>query len=172
MKINSKDILNKKIIAEKQGKEIATAQDLFFDTKNKKVVAILTNTSKGLNNAKGITLKKIKSISETIIIENQKDLLPATQIIKPEKDKKGNFEVLAGSKQVTEDGQDLGTILAVVFDSKSGKILEIISKDNDKEKTAKIERIITVSPGMTVVKGREKDDKQQDPIEKIRTIFQ
>jgi uncharacterized protein YrrD len=173
MDIKSVDILNKRIISKKEGVELAIAKELFFDTKNKKVVAILTDTSGGLENAKGVLLKKVKSIGETIMVETKEDLVPASDIVKPEKDEAGNNQTLVGSTQITEDGQDLGQILDVTFDSKSGQIKAATSNDEGEKKTSKIDKVVTVSPTTTVVKGKEKekDKNKKGPLEQLKGML-
>ena len=173
MKIKSSDILGKKIISKNESKELAVADDLFFDTKKKKVVAVLIGTKDGLENAKAVLLTKVKSISETIMIESEKDIVSASEVIKPEKDHTGRNQIMMGNIQITESGQDLGEITDITFDSKTGEISNTTSNVDGAKKTAKVDKIISTSAFMTVVKGKEeKPDEGKNPIQQIKSFFQ
>jgi uncharacterized protein YrrD len=171
MIVNSNDIRGKKIISEKEGKELATADDLFFDTNKKKVVAILTDSQLGFENARAVLLSKVKSIGETIIIGSETDLMKAADALKPDSGADGDPDTLVGSKEVTKSGDDLGTISNISFDSKSGDIKETTSDDNGEEKKAQIKKVVTSSEEMTVVDGKEKNPNQKSPIDQLKSVL-
>jgi uncharacterized protein YrrD len=161
MKIKVSDIRGKTIISEKGGKILGTADDVVYDTSKMKIIAILSNISKGLAMAKAIPIKSIKNISDSIIIKSEEDYKPVSEVIHFALNPTGKAEFLAGTKLVTDKGQEMGKLKDIVFDSKSGQVMEAETIQQGQKKPVKVEKIISSSNETTVVKGKEKKSSEE-----------
>jgi uncharacterized protein YrrD len=117
------DILKKPVVTFDTGKKVETVHDLVFDQTTNTVLGFLVDEGGWFNEARILPLAHVKTVGpDAVIIEN------ANAIQTADADERfdriiHNNNVLKGTKVMTEDGRDLGTIKDLHFDEKTGEVI-------------------------------------------------
>lgn len=116
------DILKKPIVTFDTGEKIGTVHDLVFDQHTNTILGFLTDEGGWFSDARVLPLAKVKHVGpDAIIVEHETAIIAANQSERFESILEHN-NVLKGTKVMTEDGQDLGTLVDLHFDEESGEV--------------------------------------------------
>ena len=119
---NGKGMIGKPVVAYDSGEEFRTIVDLIFDQENNQLLGFLVDEGGWFSNALVLPLTNIQAIGADAVIVASRDAIasatefPAMQSIL-ERD-----NILKGTRIMTLDGRDLGTMVDLYFDDTTGVI--------------------------------------------------
>jgi uncharacterized protein YrrD len=117
-----KDIVGKPVIAYDTGEKIDTIVDLIFDQDDNRLLGFLIDEGGWFSNAKVLPLSYVKAIGVDAVIVPSKDAIAASsQYATIHKILESN-NILNGTRIMTTDGRDLGTLVDFYFDQTSGVV--------------------------------------------------
>ena len=119
---NGKGMIGKPVVAFDSGEKFNTIVDLIFDQQNNLLLGFLVDEGGWFSNALVLPLSNIQAIGNDAVIVPSRDMIvPASEFPEIqnilEKD-----NVLKGTKIMTVDGRDLGTMSDLYFDDTTGAI--------------------------------------------------
>ena len=119
---NGKGMLGKPVVAYDSGEEFQTIIDLIFDQKSNQLLGFLVDEGGWFSNALVLPLKNIKSIgADAVIVASRDTIAPASEFPEIESILKRD-NILKGTRIMTIDGRDLGTMEDIYFDDRTGAI--------------------------------------------------
>ena len=116
------DLIGKPIIAYDSGRKVGTVRDLIFSQNQSALVALLTEEPKWFGSGKIVLVADIKAIGiDGILIDNAEliqsaDKVPAVQHVIEQQN------VLRGTEIMTISGRNLGKMVDLYFDAKTGDV--------------------------------------------------
>jgi len=119
---NGKGMIGKPVVAYDCGEEFRTIVDLIFDQEKNLLLGFLVDEGGWFNNALVLPLSKVQAIGSDAVIVPSKDTVSAASEFP---DIQGILErdnILKGTKIMTTDGRDLGTMVDLYFDDLTGVI--------------------------------------------------
>jgi uncharacterized protein YrrD len=120
--LKGRDILGKPVVSYDTGERINTVKDLVFDQNDNQLLGLLLEESGWLSSAKVILLKNVQAIGPHAVIVPSKDsIVNANEIAVLENILKHN-NILKGTHIMTTDGRDLGKMIDLYFDEKTGSV--------------------------------------------------
>ncbi len=116
------DVIGKVIVTYDTGKRIEHVQDLIFDQKRNRLLGFLVREKGFFRSAKVLPLQEVQVIgSDAIVVHSSESVVTADQM--PEiKEILHHNNILSGTKILTTDGLDLGTMSDLFFDEVTGAI--------------------------------------------------
>lgn len=119
---NGKGMIGKPVVAYDSGEEFKTIVDLIFDQERNQLLGFLVDESGWFSDALVLPLTNIQAIGvDAVIVASRDTVNPASEFPKMqsilEKD-----NILKGTRIMTLDGRDLGTMVDLYFDDTSGAI--------------------------------------------------
>ncbi len=116
------DLIGKPIVSFDDGSEIETIQDLVFDQNNNQLLGFVVDEGGWFSGARVLPLNHVQAIGpDVVIVPDRKAIIPADnaaifrRIL--ERD-----NVLKGTKLVTTDGKDLGSLTDLYFNEETGAV--------------------------------------------------
>lgn len=115
-----KDIIGKSVISYNSGEKIATIKDLIFDQNENCLLGFLIDEGGWFSSAKILPLYSVNAIGVDAII------VPSHEAIAPSNDYANihrileDDNILNGTRIMTTDGRDLGKLIDLYFDEKTG----------------------------------------------------
>lgn len=141
-----------------QGKKIADVKDTIYDPFKNKITALLLYPNGIFSKERFVLFEDIKSVGkDAIIVDSSLVLKKAEEIDKHILNLKNRDKLLLGTKIVTENGEQLGTVTDYFFDQSNGKVskLELSQGGFADFKTGKkiisISNILSMGPDATIV---------------------
>jgi uncharacterized protein YrrD len=120
--LKGRDILDKPIVSYDTGERFDKVKDLVFDQNNNQLLGLLLEEAGWLSSAKVILLKDIKAVGpDTVIVPSKDAVVSANEITVIEQILKHN-NILKGTRIMTTDGRDLGTMVDLYFDEQTGSV--------------------------------------------------
>jgi uncharacterized protein YrrD len=117
-----KDIVGKPVIAYDTGEKVETIMDLIFDQNDNRLLGFLIDEGGWFGNAKVLPLNFVKAIGVDAVIIPSKDVIaPSSQYATIHKILENN-NILNGTRIMTTDGRDLGTLVDFYFDQTTGVV--------------------------------------------------
>jgi uncharacterized protein YrrD len=117
-----KDIVGKPVIAYDTGEKVDTIVDLIFDQNDNCLLGFLIDEGGWFSNAKVLPLSYVKAIGVDAVIVPSKDAIaPSSQYATIHKILENN-NILNGTRIMTTDGRDLGTLVDFYFDQITGVV--------------------------------------------------
>ncbi len=119
---NGKGMLGKPVVAYDSGEEFRKIIDLIFDQKNNQLLGFLVDEGGWFSNALVLPLKRIQAIgADAVIVASRDAIAPANEF--PEiQSILARDNILKGTRIMTIDGRDLGTMEDLYFDDITGAI--------------------------------------------------
>jgi uncharacterized protein YrrD len=117
-----KDIVGKPVIAYDSGEKVETIVDLIFDQNDNRLLGFLIDEGGWFSNAKVLPLNFVQAIGVDAVI------IPSQAVIALSSDHSEihrileNNNILNGTRIMTTDGRDLGTLIDFYFDEKTGAV--------------------------------------------------
>jgi uncharacterized protein YrrD len=114
------DLIGKPVVAFDNGEEFETIKDLLFDQENNQLLGFLVDEGGWFSSARVLPLQNIQSIGpDAIIVPAKNTVVNATQVPTINRILERN-NVLKGTKIMTTDGRDLGTLVDLYFNEQTG----------------------------------------------------
>lgn len=159
MLVKGSDVIGLEVITIQKGREVNNVQDIIYSSKEQKVKALLVDQGGWFSDAEVIPIMNVLSIGQDAVMVQSGDMIKKASeihdgvaaIIKGE-------QFLTGTKIMTEDGTELGTVNDLYFDSVTGKVTELevsqgIEDFRSGKKRVKVSDIITIGEDATIVKS-------------------
>lgn len=116
------DLIGKPVVSFADGRQFETIRDLIFDQTNNQLLGFVVDEGGWFSGARVLPLNRIQAIGpDVVIVPDHKAVIPA--------DNEPTFRrilernnVLKGTKIVTTDGKDLGSLTDLYFDEQSGAV--------------------------------------------------
>lgn len=119
---NGKGMLGKPVVAYDSGEEFRTIIDLIFDQKSNQLLGFLVDEGGWFSNALVLPLKSIQAIgADAVIVASRDAIMPASEFPEIQSILERD-NILKGTRIMTIDGRDLGTMEDLYFDDSSGAI--------------------------------------------------
>ena len=116
------DVIGKPVVAFDSGEQLHRVQDLLFDQENNQLLGFLVDEGGWFSTARVVPLQNIQSIGvDAVIIPARNTVLNADQVPQIKRVLERN-NALKGTKIMTTDGRNLGTLIDLYFDETSGVI--------------------------------------------------
>lgn len=120
--LKGRDILDKSVVSYDTGERFDKVKDLIFDQNSNQLVGLLLEEAGWFSSAKVILLKDVKAIgSDAVIVPSKDCVISANEITVIEQILKHN-NILKGTHIMTTDGRDLGTMVDLYFDERTGSV--------------------------------------------------
>jgi uncharacterized protein YrrD len=115
-----KDIVGKPLITYDSGEKVETIVDLIFDQYENRLLGFLVDEGGWFSNAKVLPLNLVTAIGvDAVIIQSKEAIALATDYPDIHKVLENN-NILNGTRIMTTDGRDLGTLIDFYFDEQTG----------------------------------------------------
>lgn len=119
---NGKGMIGKPVVAFDSGEKFNTIVDLIFDQQNNLLLGFLVDEGGWFSNALVLPLSNIQAIGNDAVIVPSRDVISSASEIPEIQNILEKDNVLKGTKIMTVDGRDLGTMTDLYFDDKTGVI--------------------------------------------------
>jgi len=119
---NGKGMIGKPVVAFDSGEKFNTIVDLIFDQQNNLLLGFLVDEGGWFSNALVLPLSKIQAIGNDAVIVPSRDVISSASEFPEIQNILEKDNVLKGTKIMTVDGRDLGTMTDLYFDDKTGVI--------------------------------------------------
>ena len=119
---NGKGMIGKPIVAYDSGEEFKTIVDLVFDQERNQLLGFLVDESGWFSDALVLPLTNIQAIGADAVIVASRDAVDSAREFPPIQNILERDNILKGTRIMTLDGRDLGTMVDLYFDDTSGAI--------------------------------------------------
>jgi len=116
------DVIGKLVVTYDTGKKIERIQDLIFDQDQNQLLGFLVQEKGLFQDAKVIPLPEVKAIGADALVVNSKVSVVEAHRIRKIKEILHYNNILKGTKILTTDGLNLGTMVDLFFDEHSGVV--------------------------------------------------
>ncbi|MEJ7654211.1 MAG: PRC-barrel domain-containing protein [Chloroflexia bacterium] len=106
-----------------EGEQIGKVKDILFDPEQNRVVALLVDEGGWFSSAKVVPWQNVKTVGVDSVIVPDKSAVVKVDDDPYIKRIMENDNILAGTKVMTEDGRDLGTIGDMLMDDSTGEVV-------------------------------------------------
>lgn len=117
-----RDIIGRPVVSYDMGQKIGVVKDLIFDQNNDRLLGFLLSEPSLFNSADVLLLKDVQAIGPDAVITASKDAIGKANQIPTINDILKHNNILKGTRILTLDGRDLGTMVDLYFDEWSGDI--------------------------------------------------
>ncbi|OYQ65908.1 hypothetical protein B9G53_05760 [Pseudanabaena sp. SR411] len=119
---NGKGMIGKPVVAYDSGEEFRTIVDLIFDQENNQLLGFLVDEGGWFSNALVLPLTNIQAIgADAVIVASREAIASATEFPAMQSILERD-NILKGTRIMTLDGRDLGTMVDLYFDDTTGVI--------------------------------------------------
>lgn len=116
------DLIGKPIVAFDSGEQFERIQDLIFDQNSNQLLGFLIDEGGWFSSARVLPLQNVQSIGpDAVIVPAKNTAVNAAQVPAMQRILERN-NVLKGTKIMTTDGRDLGTMADLYFDEQTGVV--------------------------------------------------
>jgi uncharacterized protein YrrD len=119
---NGKDMIGKPVVAFDSGEKFRTIVDLIFDQESNLLLGFLVDEGGWFSNALVLPLTQVQAIGSDAVIVPSKDAISSADNFPEIQNILERANILKGTKIMTTDGRDLGTMVDLYFDDTSGMI--------------------------------------------------
>jgi uncharacterized protein YrrD len=120
--LKGRDILDKSVVSYDTGERFEKVKDLLFDQNNNQLIGLLLSEKEWFKSARVILLKDIQAVGpDAVIVPSQDAVLKAKDVPLINQILQRN-NILKGTRIMTTDGQDLGTMIDLYFDERTGAV--------------------------------------------------
>ncbi|HYF62906.1 MAG TPA: PRC-barrel domain-containing protein, partial [Herpetosiphonaceae bacterium] len=116
------DIIGKDVVAVDTGEKVQTISDLVFDQNTNQLLGFLVDEGGWFSEAKVLPLQNVQSIGpDAVLIASRAGVVEAPRVPAMHQILQRN-NILKGTRVLTTDGRDLGTLADLYFDEYSGQV--------------------------------------------------
>jgi uncharacterized protein YrrD len=119
---NGKGMIGKPVVAYDSGEEFKTIVDLIFDQESNQLLGFLVDEGGWFSNALVLPLTNIQAIGADAVIVASRDTVDSASEFPKMQSILARDNILKGTRIMTLDGRDLGTMVDLYFDDTSGAI--------------------------------------------------
>lgn len=119
---NGKGMIGKPVVAYDSGEEFRTIVDLIFDQENNQLLGFLVDEGGWFSNALVLPLTNVQAIGADAVIVASRDAIDSATQFPEIQSILERDNILKGTRIMTLDGRDLGTMVDLYFDDTSGAI--------------------------------------------------
>jgi uncharacterized protein YrrD len=116
------DLIGRPIISFDTGEQFEKIQDLIFDQNNNQLLGFVVDEGGWFSSARVLPLQGIQAIGPDVVIVPDKQAVVAADTEPTFRKILERNNILKGTKIVTTDGKDLGTLVDLYFDEQSGAV--------------------------------------------------
>lgn len=116
------EIIGLPIYAYHGGKEIAQVKDIFFDQYTNKMLGLFVDTGGWFSNARLIPWEHVFAVGPDAVVVRTEDVITLAENMPGATETMERDHFIEGTKILTTDGKDLGTMNDIYFDTESGRI--------------------------------------------------
>jgi len=116
------DVIGKPVVAYDSGEKLETVSDLIFDQDSNRLLGFLVNEGAWFSSAKVLPISQVKAIGLDAVIVPSKDAIATVGDIPEIKQVLERNNILKGTRIMTLDGRDLGTMIDLYFDAQTGSV--------------------------------------------------
>jgi uncharacterized protein YrrD len=116
------DLINKPIVTFDTGEVCGRVKDLIFDQNRNVLMAFLIEESKFLSSAKVLQISSVQSVGADAVITATKDNIISVSNLPDVATVLEHNNILRGTHIMTVDGRDLGRMIDLYFDEKTGLV--------------------------------------------------
>ena len=117
-----KEVLGKSVVSYDTGEKFERVLDLIFDQDSNQVVGFLVRESGFLKSARVLLIEKVRAIGPDAIIVDSADCIDKASDIPLVASILRRNNILRGTRILTMDGRDLGTMVDLYFDEQQGTV--------------------------------------------------
>ncbi len=117
-----RDIIGKPIISYDKGEKFNTVEDLIFDQTSNQLLGFLVSESGWFSSAQVLLLKDVQAIGPDAVITTSQDTIANASETPAVSHILDHNNILKGTRILTVDGRDLGTMIDLYFDEKTGDV--------------------------------------------------
>jgi uncharacterized protein YrrD len=117
-----RDIIGKPVVSYDTGEKFDRIQDLIFDQTNNRLIGFLLQESGWFRDARVLLLGEVQAVGADAVIVSTKDAVVEARQIQVVADILKRNNILKGTRIMTTDGRDLGTLIDLYFDERTGAI--------------------------------------------------
>jgi uncharacterized protein YrrD len=115
-------VIGKQVVTLNDGKKIEKVHDIIFDHTQNTVLGFVVDEGGWFSNARVLPLAQVKAIGEdAVLIQDVSAIISAEESPKMNSILQGD-NVLKGTKVMTDDGKELGTMVDLSFDPATGMV--------------------------------------------------
>jgi uncharacterized protein YrrD len=119
---NGKGMIGKSVVAYDSGEEVQTIIDLIFDQENNQLLGFLVDEGGWFSNALVLPLTNVQSIGADAVIVASRDAIDSASEFPTIQSILEKSNTLKGTRIMTIDGRNLGTMIDLYFDDTTGAI--------------------------------------------------
>jgi uncharacterized protein YrrD len=116
------DVIGKVVVTYDTGERVERVQDLLFDQDSNQLVGLLVDEGGWLSSARVVTLKNVQTIGPNAVVIPSKSAIAKSSKIPEIKQILKRNNVLKGTRIMTTNGRDLGTMVDLYFDEETGAV--------------------------------------------------
>lgn len=116
------DLIGKVIVTYDTGERVERVLDLLFDQDSNQLLGILVDEGGWLSGARVVTLQNVQAIGPSAVVIPSKSAIAKSKKIPEIKQILKRNNVLKGTRIMTTDGRDLGTMVDLYFSEKTGAV--------------------------------------------------
>ena len=116
------DVIGKVVVTYDTGVKIERVQDLIFDQEHNQILGFLVQEKGAFRDAKVILLEEVLAIGADAVVVTSKESVSSAHKHPEIKVILRHENVLKGTKILTTDGLDLGTLVDLFFDNRTGAV--------------------------------------------------
>lgn len=117
-----RDIIGKPLVSYDKGEKFDTVEDLIFDQDSNQLLGFLVNESSWFKDARVLLLKDVQAIGFDAVITPSKEAITKASEIPAIRHILKHNNILKGTRILTMDGRDLGTMIDLYFDEQTGAV--------------------------------------------------
>jgi uncharacterized protein YrrD len=120
--LKGRDILDKSVVSYETGERFERVKDLLFDQNNNQLLGLLLEEKGWFKSPKVILLKDIQAFGpDAVIVPSEDVAIRAKDVALVDQILKRN-NILKGTRIMTTDGRNLGTMIDLYFDEQTGSV--------------------------------------------------
>jgi uncharacterized protein YrrD len=117
-----KDIIGTSIVSYDRGEKYTTVEDLIFDQNSNQLLGFLVREAGWFKSAQVLLLKDVQSIGPDAVITSSETAIVKVKSIPTLRRILDHNNILKGTRILTLDGRDLGTMVDLYFDEHTGLV--------------------------------------------------
>ncbi len=116
------DLINKVVVTYNTGERVERIKDLLFDQDSNQLLGFLVTEGGWLSSGRAILLQDVQALGPNAVVIPSKDAIAEAKKIPKLKQILKRNNVLKGTRIMTTDGRDLGTMVDLYFNESTGAV--------------------------------------------------
>jgi uncharacterized protein YrrD len=116
------DLINKLVVTYDMGERVERIKDLLFDQDSNQLLGFLVTEGGWLSSGRAILLQDVQALGPNAVVISSKDAIAKAKEVPGIKQILKRNNVLKGTRIMTTDGRDLGTMVDLYFNESTGAV--------------------------------------------------